>query len=49
MFRRLATACHDSTFRDIADEALRSVAVLARSHGAVAAHYLLALGDASVR
>jgi len=49
LFRRLATACHDSTFRDIADEALRSVAVLARSHGAVAAHYLLALGDASVR
>jgi uncharacterized protein len=49
MLRRLAGVCNDSAFTELADEALRTVAADASTHGPLAAHYVLAMRDPSVR
>lgn len=47
--RRLARRSGDSSFGEHADGALRAMAPLAREQGPLAAHYVLAMREASVR
>ncbi|HZB25564.1 MAG TPA: hypothetical protein VE379_05505, partial [Vicinamibacterales bacterium] len=49
MLRRLAAASGDSEFAGLADEALAAAAREARLHGALAAHYVLAVREAELR
>ena len=49
MLRRLAAASGDGEFASLADEALAAVAPDARAHGALAAHYVLALRESQIR
>ena len=49
MFRRLARGCNDTTFNELADETLRTVGAYVSDQGPLAAHYALALREASVR
>ena len=47
--RRLARTSGDSAFGETADAVLRAMAPLARHHGPLAAHYVLAAGKPSLR
>lgn len=49
LLRRLAVVCNDSAFNELADEALRTIAGQASTQGPLAAHYVLAVRDVSVR
>ena len=49
MLRRLAAVSGDREFARLSDEALRSVAAEAPAHGALAAHYVLAMREARLR
>jgi uncharacterized protein YyaL (SSP411 family) len=49
LLRRVALTCDDPGLGDIADEALQSIAAIAGGYGPLAAHYLLAVRDASIR
>lgn len=49
MLCRLARACNDPAFNELANETLRAVGVHASTEGPLAAHYVLALREAPVR
>jgi hypothetical protein len=49
MLSRLARACSEPAFNHLAEETLRAVAGHAGAQGPLAAHYVLALREASVR
>jgi uncharacterized protein YyaL (SSP411 family) len=49
MLSRLARACSEPAFNHLAEETLRAVGGHSGAHGPLAAHYVLALREASVR
>jgi hypothetical protein len=49
MLRRVAVTCGDAALSDIAESTLRSIGAVASEQGPLAAHYLLAMREASLR